>query len=247
MAQEVRKAHQQARGQRQGLLHVLEDPDDLRHDPGQQAGHDGQGDQGQQQRIGQRREQGLLEGVACLGVVGQLVEHGIEMAGLFAGGDRGPEDLRKAVREVGHGLGQAGPFHDARAQRYGQCALAFVVVLLGQGGQGFVDRQTGADQGRQLPGQHGQLDAGETAPRERQRPAPLFGGFLDRQRIEAALAQGTAYGPRRIALQHAALGFAVAVERLVCECGHADSLEWGESAHCRRNTPMMAVRGKGCR
>src|SRR5262249_30996105 len=147
---EVAERDQRARRQRQLLVHLHEYADDLRHDVGEQAADDQDGDDREQQRIGERGPDLLLQRVARLAVVGQPRQHLIEPAGLLTGGDRGAIDFGKAVRRLVQRGRQAGALHDARAQRDDQRARARVVVLLGERGERLVDRQTGLEQRRQL-------------------------------------------------------------------------------------------------
>jgi hypothetical protein len=154
---------QRARRPGQHLMHLREYADDLRHDVGEQTGDDSERDERQQQRVGQRGPDPLVQRVARFAVIGQAREHLIQAPRLLAGRDRSAIDFRKTFRRVGQRGRQARAFHDARAQIDYERARTRVVVLLRQRPERFFDRQTGAQQRRELPRQQRQLRAAQPA------------------------------------------------------------------------------------
>ena len=100
LAQKIAQGDQATGQRRQLLVEAAEHLHDLWHHIGQQAGDDQDGDAGQQQGIEQRQPDLLAHLLAGLGVIGQPLEHHIEMTGLLAGGDGGPIQLREYLRKI---------------------------------------------------------------------------------------------------------------------------------------------------
>jgi hypothetical protein len=89
--------------------------------------------------------------IAAFGVVGQALEHGVEAAGLFSRPDRGAIDLREHPWEAAERRGERIALHDPRADPGEDPLGRRPVGLLGDGLQGFLQRQRRPYQGRQLP------------------------------------------------------------------------------------------------
>jgi hypothetical protein len=216
-------------------MHVLEHADDLRHDPAEQTGDDGDCDDRQQQRIRERCEHLLAQRIARFRIVGELVEHRIEMARLLARGDRRAENVGKRFGKFAQCLRETRALGHACAQGNGERALAFAVGLLRQRTERFIDRQARAEQGRQLSRQQRELGRAESAPRKTRSARRAFAHFVDAERIEPALAQHAAHRARGVALQNAALGLAGRVEGLVGEGGHLEKFSEWDIRNIRRH------------
>ena len=91
--------------------------DDLRHNVVEQPDHHGDGDEQQQQRIGQRGQHLLPQGVARLGIVGQALQHRVDAAGRLARGDRERGRSPERLRMISQGGGQTCPPSRGRAGR----------------------------------------------------------------------------------------------------------------------------------
>ena len=60
-----------------------------------------------QRRIEQRQLEFAAELLAILGIIGEPLQHHVEMTGLFAGGDGGAEIIGEGLREIAQAGGQA--------------------------------------------------------------------------------------------------------------------------------------------
>ena len=106
----------------------------------------------------------LARDFAVLGVVGQALEHAVQVAGAFARGHRRAVDLREHARKFGEAVGQRVAFHDLGAHAEQDALNARLLGLLGDREQRFFERQAGLDQRRELARQQRQIAGGDAAP-----------------------------------------------------------------------------------
>ena len=85
---------------------------------------------------------------------------------MFAGGDRRPVDFRESLREIAQTLGQRVSFDHLAAHTEHDSLYARFFGLFGDRLQRFLERQTGAQQRRQLSGQQRQVQRREAAAHE---------------------------------------------------------------------------------
>ncbi len=115
VAHEVAARDQRLRQQRQLGLAVAEHLHDLRHDRHQQEEHDRDAHHEQHHRVEHGAQRAAAQLLAVLGVVGQPLEHRVEVARLLAGRDGGAVELGEAVRKLAEAVGQRVALHDLGA------------------------------------------------------------------------------------------------------------------------------------
>ena len=220
---EIAHADQDARGERQFLVAGLEHRDHLRHHVGQQERHDGEGQDQQHDGINQRIADLLAHDLTRFGVVRQPLQHRIEFAGLLAGGHGGSIDFREGLRKIPQAVRQRVAFDDLAAHAEDDALYPGLFGLFGDGLQGFLERQAGAQQGGQLARQQSQVEGREAAPHEAAASALLqlaLRRLLDFHRQQLLVAQQLPHMLGRIALDQPLAFPAVRIESGVFEGAH---------------------------
>ena len=146
------------------------------------------------------------------------IEYLIETASRLASGHRGAKQRRKQTALLAQSGGQRTALHHPRAQRQDH-ALGAAFAGVGQGGKRLINRQSAANQDRQLPCEGRQL-ARRHASTPGQLALAAVGHRHHFQGIEPALTQRTAGRPRGVGLQHAALIATLGVESEIGESRH---------------------------
>ena len=85
---------------------------DLGYDVNKHAADNQQCENRKHDRIDHRVLNLLSQHLPALRVVGQSLEHGIQVSGLFARRNRGPIDFRECLRKITESVGQGMSFHD---------------------------------------------------------------------------------------------------------------------------------------
>jgi hypothetical protein len=102
----------------------------------------------------------LAHHLARLGVVRQPFEHRVELARLLAGRDRGAVDLGEGGRKVPQSIGERMPLDHLAAHAEHDPLHARFFGLFGDRLQRLLERQTRAQQGRELARQKRQVERG---------------------------------------------------------------------------------------
>ena len=157
---------------RQGLPDVFEHLDHLGHHIAQQQRHHQQRHAGDEYRIDQRHHDLALHLLARLGVIGEALQHQIQVTGLFAGGHRGAVQIGKHMGEIAQGRRQGMALHEPRPHSHDHALDARLVALLRHRLQGLLDGQAGVDQGGELAADQGQICGADAALKQAAAPAP---------------------------------------------------------------------------
>ena len=221
--QQLAGADEETGGARQLLAHVFELGHHLGHHGGEQYGDDPHRHQGEDDGIDHRLQQLGAHVLALLGVIGETVEHLLQVTGLLAGRHHGAEQLVEHMGEGPQRIGQGIPLHHLAAHRRHQAAQVGLLALFGDRLEGLLDGETGPHQGRQLAGDEGQFCGGGTTAKQHEAvrlPFGLLGGLVHLEGGQPLLAQQLAHLAGGIPFQHAALVAPLAVEGLVFKCRH---------------------------
>ncbi len=119
--------------------------------------------------------------LALLGVVGEAVEHLLQMARFFTGRHHGAKQLVEYMGKGPQRVGQRIAFHHLAAHGRHQRAQVRFFTLFGHRLERLFDGETGPHQGRQLASDKGQLGCTGTAPKQGEAgrfPFRLLGGLV---------------------------------------------------------------------
>ena len=201
-------------------------PHHVRHHITEQKADDQQGRAHQNQRIEQRQLNFLPRLLALLGVVGQLLQHRTQVAGMLARRHGGAVQLRESRGEFFQAAGQVMAFQHPRTHRQQHALNARRTGLSCRRAQGFLNRQRRLHQSRQLPGDQRQIAGGNATGKTEVRTCaslfPCARGF-DIQRRQLAFTQNLPHLTRAVGFQHAFLLTPLTVEGEVFERGHYSS------------------------
>ncbi|MNG02808.1 hypothetical protein D3C84_858520 [compost metagenome] len=144
---------------------------------------------------------------------------------MLAGRHGGAVQLGKGCRKGRQAGGQAVTFEHPGAHGQEHRLDARLARLRGGGAQGFLDRQRGADQGRKLAGDQGQVTrrqaAAKTEAAALRRLAAAHGVHL--QRCQLLFAQQLAHLAGAVGFQYTFLLAALGIEGDIFEGGHQSS------------------------
>ncbi|MNQ76873.1 hypothetical protein D3C85_917220 [compost metagenome] len=221
MLHQLAGTDEEAGGRRQLLAHVLELGHHLGHHGGEQYGDDPHRHQGEHYGVDHRLQQLGAHMLALLGVIGEPVQHLLQVPGLLPGRYHGAKQLIEHMGKGAKGVGKGVALHHLAAHRRHQAAQMSLLALLGHRPQRLLYGEAGSHQGRQLTGDQRQLGGGRPAPEQHEAirlPLRLLGGLVHLERGQPLLAQQLAYLAGGVTLHHPGFLSAPAVEGLVFKC-----------------------------
>jgi hypothetical protein len=157
-----------------------------------------------------------------LGVVGEPLEHVVEVSRLLARGNGGAVDFGEHFREFGETVGEGVALHDAGPYAEDDALHAGLFGLLRDREQRLLERQTGTHQRRELTGEERQI-ARRHASREAERLLArrlLLRHLVDGDGQQLPFAQQLADVAGCIAFQYAGAFLAPGIQCCVFECAH---------------------------
>ena len=216
-------ADEKTGGARQLLAHVFKLGNHLGHHGGKEDRDDPDSHAGEHDGVDHRLQQLGAHMLALFGVVGEAVEHLLQMARFFTGRHHGAKQLIEHMGKGPQRVGQRITFHHLAAHGRHQRAQVRFFALLGHRFERLFDGETGPHQSGQLASDQSQLGGGGAAPEQGEAgrfPFRLLGGLVHLEGSEPLFAQQLAYLTGGIPLHHAALAAPLVIEGLVFECRH---------------------------
>jgi len=110
--QEAAHTDEEDRDERQGLVHLVEDPRHVGHHEGDQEEQDHAADEEHEERVGEGGPDAPFQGLLLFAEVRKPLEHEVERARGLPRPDHVQVERRKDLRVMGHGLGKAAPLVD---------------------------------------------------------------------------------------------------------------------------------------
>ena len=230
LAKALPQRHDDARGQRQRLAHVLEQALELRHHEAQHADQRQQRDAQQDGRVQGGGDDAFAQRAQPLHVRHQAFEHLRHLAAGFARAHHVEVEVAKQLAPLGQRATEGGAALDVFEHAFQQLAHAGLGAHLDQHAQRVVQRQAGAQHDGQLAGEgqhvgalHRALERALAGAAQRGRGRGLRRGGADVDGRQAALAQ---------LAQHDvdSRGFAAAFDQLAVGGGGAPD----KFSHCGR-------------
>ena len=221
MLHQLAGADEETGRRRQLLAHVFKLGHHLGYHGSEQDRNDPDRHQSEDYGVDHRLQQLGAHMLALLRVVGEPVQHLLQMTGLLPCRHHGAEQLIEHVGEGPQRIGQRVAFYYLAAHGCHQAAQVGLFALLGHCPQRLFDSQACTNQGRQLASNEGQLGSGGTTAKQHEAirfPLCLLCGLVHLERGQPLLAQLLAYLTGRIALGHPLLLAPLAVEGFVFKC-----------------------------